>query len=87
MTFIDLMSLHPLTSSENEQGIEKFISVNPSVNPGGRAAFGGHVSAQSVWAAAQTVGEGMVVHVRLHFLVTRSVYFFIFLSTWNGTGV
>ncbi|KAK8219956.1 hypothetical protein M8818_000371 [Zalaria obscura] len=26
-------------------------------------AYGGHVYAQAVWAASQTVGEGFVVHV------------------------
>ncbi|KAE9372363.1 Thioesterase/thiol ester dehydrase-isomerase [Stipitochalara longipes BDJ] len=61
MTFVDLMALEPLNS---EQGTERFMSVNPSFCPDGGfgAAFGGHVYAQSVWAAAQTVGPGMVVH-------------------------
>lgn len=31
---------------------------------GGTSAYGGHVFAQAVWAAAQTVREGFVVHVR-----------------------
>ena len=30
---------------------------------GGGIAYGGHVYAQSVWAASQTVGNGMIVHV------------------------
>jgi acyl-CoA thioesterase len=34
---------------------------------GENGAYGGHVYAQSVWAAAQTVGEGFVVHVCLSF--------------------
>lgn len=64
MTFMDLMSLQPLPS---EQRAEKYMSVRPSFCPDGGfgAAFGGHVYAQAVWAAAQTVGEGMVVHVRI----------------------
>lgn len=32
---------------------------------GENGAYGGHVFAQSVWAAAQTVKEGFVVHVCL----------------------
>lgn len=70
MTFIDLMSLLPLNS---EQGAERFMSVSPSFSPNGGAvqAFGGHVYAQSVWAAAQTVGEGMVVHVSCHWTWSR----------------
>jgi acyl-CoA thioesterase len=67
MTFTDLMSLLPLHSSQHESEIQKFMSVNPSFCPDGgyRAAFGGHVYAQAVWAAARTVGEGMVVHVSI----------------------
>jgi acyl-CoA thioesterase len=63
MTFVDLMSLEPLHSSQNGQRIEKFMSVCPPFNPGGGSAFGGHVYAQSVWAASQTVGEEMLIHV------------------------
>ena len=66
MTFIDLMSLQTLNMEEDGQGKERFMSVSPSFSPdgGAGAAFGGHVYAQAVWAASQTVGEGMVVHVR-----------------------
>lgn len=35
---------------------------------GENGAYGGHVFAQSVWAAAQTVKEGFVVHVCCPFL-------------------
>jgi len=67
LTFEDLMSLQTLDSGEGEQGKEKFMSVRPAFSAGGVAggAFGGHVYAQAVWAAAQTVGGGMVVHVSL----------------------
>jgi acyl-CoA thioesterase len=68
LSFIDLMSLQSL-KEENEHGKKKFTSLNPSFCPdgGAGAAFGGHVYAQAVWAASQTVGEGMVVHVRFPF--------------------
>jgi acyl-CoA thioesterase len=67
MTFKDLMSLQTLDFGEGEQGKERFMSVRPAFYAGGGAgaAFGGHVYAQGVWAAAQTVGSGMVVHVSL----------------------
>ena len=65
MTFQALMSLLPLPPPKNEPGKERFMSINPSfcASSGHRAAYGGHVYAQAVWAAAQTVGPGMVVHV------------------------
>jgi hypothetical protein len=59
-TYMDLMALHPL---ESEQEAQRFMSLRPAFNAGGAAAYGGHVYAQTVWAAAQTVGEGMIVHV------------------------
>jgi len=79
MTFIDLMSLEALNS---EPGAEKFMSVKPSFCPDGGfgSAFGGHVYAQAVWAAAQTVGEGMVVHVCIPFLSRDLASFYIFRS-------
>ena len=33
---------------------------------GNRMAYGGHVYAQSVWAASQSVDREMVVHVYIH---------------------
>ncbi|KAH7342813.1 thioesterase-like superfamily-domain-containing protein [Rhexocercosporidium sp. MPI-PUGE-AT-0058] len=68
LPFTELMSLIPLPPSpetENvhgERGEERFMSIRPSYNPGQGSAYGGHVFAQSVWAASFTVGEGMVVH-------------------------
>ena len=43
-----------------------FRSIATPFSPGsfGRA-YGGHVYAQAVWAAAQTVAKGFTVHVRL----------------------
>jgi len=41
------------------------MSKTPAWAPGGKigfAAYGGHVYAQAVWAASQTVPEGMIVH-------------------------
>lgn len=34
--------------------------------------FGGHLYAQSAWAAAQTVGEGFIIHVCIHPSIHRS---------------
>jgi acyl-CoA thioesterase len=75
MTFVDLMALQSLTSNKSEQGTETFMSVNPAFNAGGAAAYGGHAYAQAVWAAAQTVGEGMVVHVRCLSFPSRDLIF------------
>lgn len=75
LMFTDLMSLLPLYSSQHESETQKFMSVNPSFCPdgGSGAAFGGHVYAQAVWAAARTVGEGMVVHVSITGLVAKKM--------------
>ncbi len=56
----------PPTPPEYESGKERFMSTVPSYCAGGHGvAYGGHVYAQAVWAAAQTVGPGMVVHVSI----------------------
>jgi len=47
------MALHP---PESDQEAQKFTSLHPAFNAGGRAAHDGHVYAQTVWAAAQTAG-------------------------------
>lgn len=39
------------------------MSTRPAFDPGQGSAYGGHVFAQSVWAASFSVAEGMVVHV------------------------
>jgi acyl-CoA thioesterase len=84
MTFEDLMSLQTLDFGEGERGKEQFMSVRPAFCAGGGAgaSFGGHVYAQGVWAAAQTVGSGMVVHVSF---VTGLVVSLSNLS-WRGMG-
>ncbi|KAK4988234.1 hypothetical protein LTR50_004060 [Elasticomyces elasticus] len=42
---------------------DTFRSIAPPFSPGGTGrAYGGHVYAQAVWAAAQTVKKGFVVH-------------------------
>jgi hypothetical protein len=58
-TFIELMALSRLPGPE-----AAYMSLTPAWASGGRwNAFGGCVYAQAVWAAAQEVAEGMVVHV------------------------
>ncbi|KAH9216960.1 thioesterase-like superfamily-domain-containing protein [Leptodontidium sp. 2 PMI_412] len=47
---------------ENGGGEERFMSTRPAFDPGQGSAYGGHVFAQSVWAASFSVAEGMVVH-------------------------
>lgn len=54
----ELMALEKIDEST-------FRSIALPFSPGsfGRA-YGGHVYAQAVWAAAQTVAKGFIVHVR-----------------------
>ncbi len=42
---------------------DTFMSKQVAWCPVGAAAYGGHVYAQAVWAAAQSVEAGLVVHV------------------------
>ncbi|EKV06772.1 Peroxisomal acyl-coenzyme a thioester hydrolase, putative [Penicillium digitatum PHI26] len=69
-SFIELMSLQRLEdalisfpdSTESEK-IERFRSLARPFNPGqGTRSFGGHVYAQSAYAASKTVGQGLVIH-------------------------
>ncbi|KAK0125333.1 hypothetical protein ONS95_000644 [Cadophora gregata] len=66
LPFTELMNLVPLPhfrpNGKEERGQERFMSTRPAFNPGQGSAYGGHVFAQSVWAASFTVGEEMVVH-------------------------
>jgi acyl-CoA thioesterase len=64
ISFVELMSLERLKGHSGNQK-DPYISRVPAFNPGFGSAFGGHVFAQAVWAASQTVNEGMVVHVSL----------------------
>jgi len=71
MTFVDLMDIEELVPPK-KNGIEnedrrRFRSKSLAYDPGIGSAYGGHVYAQAVWAAAQTVDEGMVVHVCCRF--------------------
>ena len=74
IAFIELMALEKLEDGDGEKG-ERFFSTTPCFNAGGGAAYGGHVYAQAVWAAAQTVGVGMIVHVRPLSHLTSSISF------------
>lgn len=57
LPFIDMIALEKINN-------DTFRSRAPPFSPGGSGrAYGGHVYAQAVWAAAQTVGKGFVVHV------------------------
>ncbi|PYI35822.1 hypothetical protein BP00DRAFT_361991 [Aspergillus indologenus CBS 114.80] len=69
-SFAELMSLRRLPADESRipspdcaEHIERFQSLAPPYPPGeaGRA-FGGHVYAQSAYAASQTVDKGFLIH-------------------------
>lgn len=78
--FADLMALEKLDDPDSDQlssgneKVEKFRSrAVPCGAVGGIRAFGGHVYAQSAYAASKTVKDGFVVHVsfvgiRYHYL-------------------
>jgi acyl-CoA thioesterase len=55
ITFMDLIAVHTPPSEQEAQKLKRLI---PAFNAGGGAAYGGHVYAQAVWAAPQTVGGG-----------------------------
>ncbi len=57
MPFTELMAIDRID-------VNTFCSIaRPFAPGGGDRAFGGHVYAQAVYAAAQTVEEGFLVHV------------------------
>jgi len=60
-----------------------FKSTYPAYSPGGSTrAFGGHVFAQSAWAAAQVVKKGFIIHVRENFLIfSFGVQDFLYIYT------
>ncbi|KAI5281533.1 hypothetical protein KEM54_003212, partial [Ascosphaera aggregata] len=65
--FVKLIALDKVTTPTSSSGyhpkIEIFRSRRPLFTPSYYpAAFGGHVYAQSAWAAAQTVSQGFVLH-------------------------
>lgn len=71
VSFVGLMALERLEDAEqlrsgsNEpEKIERFRSLAAPFPPGeGTRSFGGHVYAQSAYAASKTVEKGFVVHV------------------------
>lgn len=59
--FTELLRLEKTAAAD-----QTFKSLTKAFSPGGgTSAYGGHVFAQAVWAAAHTVKEGFVVHVRV----------------------
>lgn len=72
-SWVELMALKRLddttSSSDEPEKTERFRSLAAPFPPGeGTRSFGGHVYAQSAYAAAQTVRNGFVVHVSLNSL-------------------
>ncbi|KAK4871188.1 hypothetical protein LT330_000425 [Penicillium expansum] len=69
-SFVELMSLQRLEDalisfpdSTEPEKIERFRSLATPFNPGqGTRSFGGHVYAQSAYAASKTVSQGLVIH-------------------------
>jgi acyl-CoA thioesterase len=57
MAFVDLMALEKLDETTYRSTA---LAFSPS---GSGRAYGGHVYAQAVWAAAKTVESGLVIHV------------------------
>ncbi|KAJ5166898.1 uncharacterized protein N7482_005679 [Penicillium canariense] len=70
LSFVELMALKRLGDTEKSHAsineperIERFRSLAAPFPPGeGNRSFGGHVYAQSAYAASKTVGTGFVVH-------------------------
>jgi hypothetical protein len=72
-SFAQLMALERLEDTEvshastlGPEKVEIFRSLAAPYPPGaGTRSFGGHVYAQSAYAASKTVGKGFVVHVSI----------------------
>ncbi|CEN62764.1 thioesterase-like superfamily-domain-containing protein [Aspergillus pseudodeflectus] len=69
LSFVELMALKPLGTREAKvnpdepEKIERFESLAAPYRPGlGTRSFGGHVYAQTAYAASKTVPKGMVIH-------------------------
>lgn len=91
-TLVEIMAVEalpnpgvPLDAGLTTASPDKYMSVRPAWTPAGHTtAYGGHVFAQAVWAAAQTVGEGLVIHV-------CSIFYFVSdnlidrLIQWTGS--
>ena len=71
-SFVELMALARLEDAEvlhaganKPEKMEQFRSLATPFPPGeGTRSFGGHVYAQSSYAASKTVEKGFVIHVR-----------------------
>jgi acyl-CoA thioesterase len=71
LSFVELMALNRVDcggrthgSSLEAEKVEHFQSIAPPFAPFSKhAAFGGHVYAQSAYAASQTVDKGFILHV------------------------
>lgn len=71
LSFVELMALERLEDFETSHAgtteperIERFRSLAAPFPPGeGNRSFGGHVFAQSAYAASKTVGKGFLVYV------------------------
>ncbi|KAE8149409.1 thioesterase-like superfamily-domain-containing protein [Aspergillus avenaceus] len=70
-SFVELMALKQLddpghlqgNSTDEPEKVERFQSLAGPYPPGeGKMAFGGHVYAQSAYAASKTVGQGFVIN-------------------------
>lgn len=66
--FAGLMALQQLDSpartADHPEKVERFQSLSIPFPPGERdSAFGGHVFAQSAFAASKTVDKGFLIHV------------------------
>jgi acyl-CoA thioesterase len=69
LSFVNLMALDAI-------GDNTFMSKTPAWLPAGAVTYGGHVYAQAVWAASQTVQDGFVVHVCFRLRAIHSVLAF-----------
>lgn len=77
--FIELMALERLDDGpENVHGpekIEHFSSLASPFPPGETTmAFGGHVCAQSAYAASQTVESGFVINVSVRNITPKQIF-------------
>lgn len=52
-----------------------FCSIVKPYSPteGENGTYGGHVFAQAAWAAAQTIDEGLLIHVRLSDIIVSTL--------------
>jgi acyl-CoA thioesterase len=72
LPFVDLMRLETINDVTFRSTAQPFCPGGTHIKSAGRA-YGGHVYAQAVWAAAQTVPEGFVLHVSCLPIVRNSI--------------